>query len=410
VTITRRHILGSAAALSSVPILRARAASPPTISVGVLTDLSGTYRDNTGPTSIACAQQAIAEIAAHSPGFTVAFRSADHQNKPDVASSIARQWFDEGVDAIIDVPTSSVALAVSQIAREKDKIMLNASAAAMEITADQCSPNTIVWCFDTYEKAHSTGGALMKQGKTSWVFVTADYVFGHSLAEQTADVVRKGGGQVKGDIRYPFPETTDFSGFLQQAAASGAQVLGLANAGLDTVNCIKQADEFGLNKTMTIAPLIMFLQDVHSVGLKTAQGLITSEPFYWNMNDRTRAFTKRVLPRIGTNNYPSQAHAAAYAITLHYLKTVHAMGAANAKKSGRATVARMKGLPTEDDAFGKGGIRADGRGEFPSYLLQVKTPAESTGEWDLYKVMATTPASEVLHPLLDKCKFPVSSA
>ncbi len=406
--LSRRHILAGAAGLSAVPLIGARAAAKTKISVGVLTDLSGTYRDNTGPTSVACAQQAIAEFNAPAHGFEVEFRAADHQNKPDVAASIARQWFDDGVDAIIDVPTSSVALAVSQIAREKDKILLDASAAAMEVTANQCSPNTIVWSFDTYEKAHSTGGALMKQGKTSWTFITADYVFGHSLEEQTSDVVRKGGGQVKGAARYPFPDTTDFSSFLQQAMASGAQVLGLANAGADTINCVKQAAEFGLNKQMTIAPLIMFLQDAHSIGIETAQGLITSETFYWNMNDRTRAFTKRVLPRIGSN-YPSQAHASAYAITLHYLKTVRSMGAEPAKKSGRATVVHLKSLPTEDDCFGKGRIRADGRGEFPSYLLQVKTPKESTGEWDLYKVLATSPVSEVLHPLLDSCKFPISA-
>jgi branched-chain amino acid transport system substrate-binding protein len=406
--LSRRRLLGSATALGSLPALRARAQSKPTISIGVLTDLSGTYRDNTGPTSVACVQQAVAEFNGPSHGFEVAFRSADHQNKPDVAASMARQWFDDGVDAIIDVPTSSVALAVSQVAREKDKILLDASAAAMEVTADQCSPNTIVWSFDTYEKAHSTGGALVKQGKTTWTFVTADYVFGHSLEEQTANVVRSMGGQIKGAVRYPFPETTDFSAFLQQAMASGAQVLGLANAGSDTVNCVKQAHEFGLNKRMTIAPLIMFLQDVHSIGLDTAQGLITSETFYWNMNERTRAFTKRVLPRT-PNNYPSQAHASAYAITLHYLKTVATMGAGAAKKSGRETVVHIKALPTEDDAFGKGSIRADGRGEFPSYLLQVKSPSESAGEWDLYKVLATTPPSGVLHPLLDKCKFPTAA-
>ena len=406
--LSRRGVLTGAAGFSAAPLLRTRAVEKPRISVGVLTDLSGTYRDNTGPTSVACTQQAIAEFNPSANGFDVEFRQADHQNKPDVASSIARQWFDDGVDAIIDVPTSSVALAVSQIAKEKDKIMLNASAAAMEVTASQCSPNTIVWSFDTYEKAHSTGGALMKQGKTIWTFITADYVFGHSLEEQTADVVRKGGGQVKGTARYPFPETTDFSSFLQQAMASGAQVLGLANAGNDTVNCIKQAAEFGLNKRMTIAPLIMFLQDVHSVGLQTAQGLITSETFYWNMNDTTRAWTKRVLPYL-SKNYPSQAHASAYAATWHYLKTVKAMGPVEARKSGRATVVRLKALPTGDDCFGKGSIRADGRGEFPSYLLQVKTPQESTSEWDLYKVLATSPASEVLHPLLDKCKFPISA-
>ena len=406
--LSRRSLIGSAAALGSLPAIRARAQTKPVISIGVLTDLSGTYRDNTGPTSVACTQQAVEEFNAPTHGFEVEFRAADHQNKPDVAASIARQWFDQGVDAIIDVPTSSVALAVSQVAKEKDKILLDASAAAMEVTAGQCSPNTIVWCFDTYEKAHSTGGALVKAGKKSWTFVTADYVFGHSLEEQTAAVVKSMGGEVKGAVRYPFPETTDFSGFLQQAMVSGAQVLGLANAGLDTVNCVKQANEFGLNKTMTIAPLIMFLQDVHSLGLETAQGLITSEPFYWNMNDQTRAFTRRVLPKT-PNNYPSQAHAGCYAITLHYLKTAAAMGSAAAKASGRTTVARMKSIPTEDDAFGQGSIRADGRGVFPSYLLQVKTPAESTGEWDLYKVLATTPATEVLHPLLDKCRFPTSA-
>ena len=395
--LSRRSLIGSAAALGSLPAIRARAQTKPVISIGVLTDLSGTYRDNTGPTSVACTQQAVEEFNAPTHGFEVEFRAADHQNKPDVAASIARQWFDQGVDAIIDVPTSSVALAVSQVAKEKDKILLG-----------QCSPNTIVWCFDTYEKAHSTGGALVKAGKKSWTFVTADYVFGHSLEEQTAAVVKSMGGEVKGAVRYPFPETTDFSGFLQQAMVSGAQVLGLANAGLDTVNCVKQANEFGLNKTMTIAPLIAFLQDIHSLGLETAQGLITSEPFYWNMNDRTRAFTRRVLPKT-PNNYPSQAHAGCYAITLHYLKTAAAMGGTAAKASGRTTVARMKSIPTEDDAFGQGSIRADGRGVFPSYLLQVKTPAESTGEWDLYKVLATTPATEVLHPLLDKCRFPTSA-
>lgn len=401
--ITRRRLLRATAA---APILRpglSRAQETAAIRIGVLTDLSGTYRDNTGPTSIACCRQAVEEFA-ESHGLKAEIVSADHQNKPDVASSIARQWFDQGVDAIADVPTSSVALAVSQIAREKDKVLLDASAAAMEITYSQCSPNTIVWSFDTYEKAQSTGGALVKSGEKTWYFITADYVFGHSLEEQTAAVVKKHQGEVKGAARYPFPDTTDFSAFLQQAATSGARVLGLANAGADTVNCVKQAAEFGLNKQMRIAPLIMFLQDVHSIGLQTAQGLTTSETFYWDMNDRTRAFTKRVLPKT-PRNYPSQAHASAYAITLHYLKAVQALGPKEAKLSGRMTVARMKSMPTDDDAFGSGRIRVDGRGEFPSYLLQVKAPAESKGEWDLYKVLATTPASEVVHPLDPKCNF-----
>jgi branched-chain amino acid transport system substrate-binding protein len=223
----------------------------------------------------------------------------------------------------------------------------------------------------------------------------------------TADVVKKGGGEVKGVVRYPFPDTTDFSSYLAQAQASGARVLGLANAGLDTQNCIKQANEFGLNKTMKIAPLLLFITDVHSLGLDICAGLTTTETFYWDRDDRTRAFTKRLIVK-SPRNYPNQAHASSYAITLHYLKTAQAMGAAGAKKSGRATVAHMKSIATDDDAFGPGRIRADGRGEFPAYLFEVKTRAESRGEWDLYKVVATVPSSEVLHPMNDKCHFPTT--
>ena len=266
---------------------------------------------------------------------------------------------------------------------------------------------TIVWSFDTWENAHSTGGALMAAGNKSWFFITANYAFGQSLADLTKEVVTKGGGEVKGDLRYPFPDTTDFSSYLTQAAASGAKVLGLANAGLDTQNCIKQAAEFGLNRTMKIAPLLLFLTDVHSLGLDVCGGLTTTETFYWDRDDRTRAFTKRLLAK-SPNNYPNQAHASSYAITLHYLKAVQQMGAAEAKKSGRATVAKLKSIPTDDDAFGPGRVRADGRGEFPAYLFQVKTKAESTGPWDLYKLEHTSPPSEVLHPLADTCKFPTA--
>jgi branched-chain amino acid transport system substrate-binding protein len=404
--LSRRTLLGSAAALSTAPLVRpARAQGKPVIKLGVLTDLSGTYRDNTGPTSVAAAQLAVEEMRPNL-SFDVEMISADHQNKPDVAASIARQWFDQGIEAAIDVPTSSVALAVSQVAKEKDKIMLNASATVAALTDEQCSPNSIVWSFDTYENAQSTGGTLVKQGNKSWFFVTANYAFGQSLEELTAAVVKKGGGEVKGALRYPFPDTTDFSSFLAQAQASGAKVLGLANAGLDTQNCIKQANEFGLNKTMKIAPLLMFMQDAHSLGLDICGGLTTTETFYWDLNDRTRAFTKRLVQK-SPKNYPNQAHASAYAITLHYLKAAQQMGADAAKKSGRATVAQMKAMPSDDDAFGKGRIRADGRGEFPAYLFQVKTKAESKGEWDIYKLVATSPAEEVLHPLNDKCKFPV---
>jgi branched-chain amino acid transport system substrate-binding protein len=404
--LARRTLLASAAVLSAAPIIRARAQARPVIKLGVLTDLSGTYRDNTGPTSVAAAQLAIDEMKPNL-SFDVELVSADHQNKPDVASTIARQWFDQGIDAAIDVPTSSVALAVAQVAKEKDKIMLNASATVAALTYEQCSPNSIVWSFDTWENAHSTGGALMAAGNKSWFFITANYAFGQSLADLTKEVVTKGGGEVKGDLRYPFPDTTDFSSYLTQAAASGAKVLGLANAGLDTQNCIKQAAEFGLNRTMKIAPLLLFLTDVHSLGLDVCGGLTTTETFYWDRDDRTRAFTKRLLART-PNNYPNQAHASSYAITLHYLKTVQQMGAAEAKKSGRATVAKLKSIPTDDDAFGPGRVRADGRGEFPAYLFQVKTKAESTGPWDLYKLEHTSPPSEVLHPLADTCKFPTA--
>lgn len=403
-SISRRGLLGTAAAASATPILRARAQAKPVIKLGVLTDLSGTYRDNTGPTSVAAAQLAIEEMKSH-VDFDVELISADHQNKPDVAASIARQWFDQGVDGVIDVPTSSVALAVAQIAKEKDKMMLNASATVAALTDAQCSPNSIVWSFDTYENAHSTGGALMAAGNKSWFFITANYAFGQSLADLTKEVVLAGGGEVKGDLRYPFPDTTDFSSYLTQAQSSGAKVLGLANAGLDTQNCIKQAAEFGLNNSMKIAPLLLFITDVHSLGLETCKGLTTTETFYWDLNERTRAFTKRLLPK-SPKNYPNQAHASSYGITLHYLKAAQAMGAAEAKKSGAAAIARMKSMPTDDDAFGKGAVREDGRGVFPAYLFQIKTAAESKGEWDLYKLVTTTPPEGVLHPVNDKCHFP----
>ena len=408
-SVSRRAMLGSAAALAAVPLTRARAAGPTKVHLGVLTDLGGTYRDNTGPNSVACAHQAVRDFNPLKHGFDVELREADHQNKPEVASTISRQWFDNGVAAVIDVPTSSVALAVATVAREKNQIMLNASAATSDLTDSQCSPNTVQWSFDTYMEARSQGGAVVKQGFKKWFFITADYVFGHILEEQGAAVVKAAGGSVLGNIRYPFPTTTDFSSFLQQAQASGAQVLGLANAGLDTDNCIKQAHEFGLGKTMKIAPLLMFITDVHSVGLELAQGLNVTTSFYWNYNDRTRAFTRRVLPHLVNGAYPNMAHASSYAITLHYLKTVAAMGPANALKSGAATVARMKGIPTDDDAFGRGRIRMDGRGEFPAYLWRVKTPAESKMPWDVFDLQTVTPAAGVLHPLNPKCHFPVTA-
>ncbi|HQT78913.1 MAG TPA: ABC transporter substrate-binding protein [Rhodopila sp.] len=403
---TRRTLIGGAAATTLLPLARPRAEGRTKIVIGVLTDLSGTYRDNTGPTSVAATRLAVEEMKPHLD-CDVEVITADHQNKPDVAASIARQWFDSGVDVAADVPTSSVALAVAQVAKEKDKIHLNASATVSSLTDQQCSPNTIVWSFDTYENAHSTGGSLVAQGFKSWYFITADYAFGQSLETLTADVVKKGGGQVKGVLRYPFPDTTDFSSYLAQAQASGAQVVAFANAGLDTENCIKQAAEFGLNKTNKLAPLLMFIQNPHALGTQICGGLLTTETFYWDLNDGTRAFTKRLLALSKLNNYPNQAQASSYSSTLHYMKAVAAMGGAAAKKSGRAAIAKMKAMPTQDDAFGPGRVRADGRGEFPAYLFQVKTPQESKSEWDLYKLVRTSPPSEVLHPLNPACNFPV---
>jgi len=405
-TATRRAMLGGSAAAMLAPVPRARAQARIKLIIGVLTDLSGTYRDNTGPTSVAATRLAVEEMKSHID-FDVEVITADHQNKPDVAASIARQWFDSGVDVAADVPTSSVALAVAQVAKDKDKLMLNASATVSSLTDDQCSPNTVVWSFDTYENAHSTGGALVAQGFKSWFFVTANYAFGQSLEDLTADVVKKGGGAVKGVIRYPFPDTTDFSSYLAQAQASGATVVGFANAGLDTENCIKQAAEFGLNRTMKLAPLLMFIQNPHALGPQICGGLTTTESFYWDLNDRTRAFTRRLIATTKQNNYPNQAHASSYGSTIHYLKAAAAVGGAGAKKSGRAVTAKMKALATDDDAFGPGRVRADGRGEFPAYLFEVKTPQESKGEWDLYKLIGTTPAADVLHPMNPKCNFPV---
>lgn len=402
--ISRRNLIAGVAAGAAMPLRLARAQAKPTIRIGVLNDMSGTYRDTTGFTSVVCAQQAVDEFNPSAHGFQIELLKADHQNKPDVASAIARQWFDQGVQAAIDVPTSSVALAVAEVAREKDRMMLNGSATTTALTDSQCSPNTVLWSFDTYELAQSQGGATVKAGGKDWFFITADYAFGKILEEQTTALVKKAGGTVKGAIRYPFPDTTDFSSFLQQAQASGAKVLGLANAGLDTQNSIKQAHEFGLNQSMTITPLLIFITDVHALGPEITEGLTVTETFYWDLNDRTRAFTKRVVPKT-PKNWPNQAHASVYGITLHYLKTVAAMGPEAAVKSGRETIARMKSIPTDDDAFGKGSIREDGRGMFPAYQFRVKSPKESKSEWDLYKLVQTSPASEVVHPLNPKCNF-----
>ncbi|WP_341538224.1 ABC transporter substrate-binding protein [Roseicella frigidaeris] len=379
---------------------RAQAAN--TIRIGVMTDMSGTYRDNTGPGSVACTQQAVAEFG--SRGFPVEVLVADHQNKPDIGVNLARQWYDQGVDVILDIPTSSVGLAVQNVAREKNKIALNVGSATSDLTGAQCSPTGIHWAYDTYQLARSTGGATVKAGGDSWFFITADYAFGHALERDASNFVRAAGGKVLGTVRTPFPATSDFSSFLVQAQAAKPKVIGLANAGLDTINCVKQAAEFGITRRgIKLASLLLFITDVHSIGLQTGQGLVCSETFYWDLNDRTRAFTRRVLPKM-PNLHPNCIHAGCYSAALHFLKAVADMGVPAAKASGADIVARMKAMPTEDDAFGAGRIREDGRKLCPSYLLEVKAPEESKAPWDYYKVLQTTPAEEAFRPLADgKC-------
>lgn len=397
-TISRRSLLGSAA-LAALPGVVAHAA-PSRIKLGVLTDMTGPYSSTTGRGSVVCAEQAAKEFNAANKGFEVEVVFADHQNKPDVGATIARRWLDrEGVDAIVGVPTSSVALAVNTVVREKNKVYLNTGAGTPALTGKQCSPNTVHWSYDTYMLGRSTGGALVKTGGKTWYFITADYVFGHDLQDSTSKFVLAGGGKVLGSSAYPFPSTTDFSSYLVRAKATGADVIGLANAGTDTQNCIKQAHEFDvLTGGTRLAALLMTVENVHALGLATAHGLVLTESFYWDLNDHTRAFAKRVVPAMPEQQRPNMIQAGCYAASLHYLKAVASLGFAAAKASGTATVAEMKKTPTEDEAFGKITIRADGRALVPAYLFQVKTPAESKGPWDYYKLLATTPGSEAAPP------------
>jgi branched-chain amino acid transport system substrate-binding protein len=407
----RRTVLGGTllGGLAAASVGRAaRAQNEPLLRVGVLTDLSGPYADVSGMGSVACVQQAAREAMAAAPGLKIEVVSADHQNKPDVGAGIAREWFDRGgVDAIVDVPNSAVALAVSGVAREKDRVLLASGAASAELTGAKCSPNTIHWTMDTYMLARVTGTALVAQGKTKWFFLVADYAFGHALERDATRFVQGAHGVVTGSASYPFPGTTDFSSYLVQAQASGAQVLALGNAGNDTVNTIKQAHEFGLTRdgAMTIAAMLTFITDIHSLGLETAQGLVLTTAFYWDLNDRTRGFAQRA-GAWKADWRPNMEHAGGYSATLHYARVAQAMGVAEAKKSGVATIARMKATPTDDDAFGPGSIRADGRKLHPALLCQVKAPGESRGGWDLYKVLATVPPEDAFRPLSEGgCKL-----
>ncbi len=365
------------------------------VKIGVMNDQSGTYADITGPGSTTAARLAVEDFGAAKKGLKVEIVVADHLNKPDVGSSIARQWYDaEKVDVIVDVPTSSVALAINQITRDKGKAFLVSGAATSDLTGKACSPNTIHWTYDTWALANGTGSAIVKTGGDTWFFLTADYAFGHALERDTEAVVVKNGGKVLGKVRHPFP-TADFSSFLLQAQASKAKIIGLANAGADTTNAIKQGAEFGIVKGgQQFAGLLVFISDVHALSLEKANGLVLTEAFYWDLNDKTRAWSKRFAEK-QHGAMPTMVQAGVYSAVLHYLKAVEALKS----DDGTKVIAKMKEMPTDDPLFGKGVVRADGRKIHPMYLFEVKKPSESRGPWDYYKVRATIPAEQAFRPM-----------
>jgi len=368
------------------------------VKIGVLTDMSSLYADDTGPGSVAAAKLAVQDFNPAAHGMKVDIISADHQNKPDIGANIARQWFDtQNVDAILDVPNSGVALAVSEVVREKNKVFLVSGAAISDLTGPKCSPNTIHWTYDTWMLANGTGKAVVKTGGDTWFFITADYAFGHALERDTTAVIQANGGKVLGSVSVPL-NNQDFSSFLLQAQQSKAKIIGLANAGGDTINSIKQGAEFGITAGgQHFAGLLVFIGDVEAMGLKVAQGLVLTETFYWDMNDATRAWTKRwQVDRPG--KFPTMNQAGVYSATLHYLKAVAALKSAN---DGKAVVDEMKKMPTDDPLFGKGIVRADGRKIHPAYLFQVKSPAESKYPGDDYILKATIPADEAFRPMKD---------
>ncbi len=365
------------------------------VKFGVLNDRSGLYADITGEGSVIATRMAIEDFKAAEKGIKAEVISGDHQNKPDIGATLARRWYDqEGVDVILDVPTSSVALAISTLTREKNKIHINSGGGTSDLTGSQCSPNTVHWTYDTWALANGTGSAMVKRGGDTWYFLTADYAFGHALERDTSAVVTKSGGKVLGSSRHPL-SATDFSSFLLSAQSSKAKVIGLANAGGDTINSIKAAADFGIvSGGQSLAGLLIFVADIKALGLQTAQGLVLSESFYWDLNDGTRAFSKRFAERNG-GKMPTMVHAGVYAGTLHYLKAVEALK----DKDSAKVMAKMKEMPTDDPLFGKGQIRADGRKIHPMYLFEVKKPSESKGEWDLYKLVSTIPADQAFRPL-----------
>jgi branched-chain amino acid transport system substrate-binding protein len=370
------------------------------VKIGVLSDMSSLYADIGGPGSLAAAKLAVAEFTKDHPNVKVELISGDHQNKPDVGSNIANQWFDvDKVDMIVDVPNSGVALAVSQVAATKNKLFVVSGAAASDLTGSKCNANTIHWTYDTWMLSNGTAKAMVKTGGDTWFFLTADYAFGHALERDAGAVVEKNGGKVLGKVRVPL-NTNDFSSFLLQAQSSKAKVIGLANAGGDTINSIKQSAEFGIVKGgQKLAGLLVFASDVNALGLATAQGLSLTETWYWDMNDANRAWTKRwQAERNAPGKYPTMIHAGVYSGILHYLKARVALGG---DPDGKTVAEKMKATPTDDALFGKGTIRADGRKIHPAYLFEVKAPAESKHPGDFYHLRATIPADEAFRPIAE---------
>ena len=376
-----------------------------TVKIGVLNDMSSLYADIGGPNSVVAVKMAVEDSGLLKKGWKIDVLSGDHQNKPDVGVNISRQWFDvDNVDAIADTPNSGVALAVNNLVKERNKVLLNSGAATADLTGKACTPNTVSFTYDTYMLANGTGKALTKAGGDTWFFLTSDYAFGHALERDTSAVVTANGGKVVGGVKHPI-NTADFSSFLLQAQASKAKIIGLANAGGDTTNAIKQAAEFGLNAHgQKLAALLLFINDVHSLGLKTAQGLSFTESFYWDMNDATRAWSKRFAAKANKGSMPSMTQAGNYAMVLHYLKALDAIG--SNPHDGAKVVAKMKEIMVDDPLFGKNQLRPDGRRLIPAYLFEVKKPEESKYPWDYYKLIAKIDPNDAAVPL-DKNPCPL---
>src|SRR6202140_1765660 len=393
-------LLGTALSVASAGFAFAQ---DKTVKIGALSDQSGLYADLGGPGSTLAAQMAVEDSGLTAKGWKIDIISGDHQNKPDIGTAIARQWFDvDKVDVIVDVPNSGVALAVNNVIKEKNGVYINSGAATSDLSNAQCSPNTVHWTYDTYMLAHTTGQALVKAGGDTWFFLTADYAFGAALERDTTAVILANGGKIVGGVKHPL-NSSDFSSFLLQAQSSKAKIIGLANAGGDTTNAIKQAAEFGIVKGgQKLAALLLFLTDVKAIGLETAQGLNFTETFYWDMNDQPRAFSKKFAARMKNSAPPTMVQAGAFSGLIHYFKALDALG--GNPHDGVKVVEKMKSMPTDDPLFGKGEIQPNGRTIHSAYLFEVKKPSESKGPWDFYKLVGSVPGDQAFTPLADsKC-------